>query len=262
MVALGVGDPLSQYIAYFDPCIGDDRTRCLFRATVASILTSGSTACAQIAAHSPECAGPHGAQCGPHFVHNTTTKRSQLSATDLSTALRQCTIAHLQAAPPAELWLVLDGGDRRELQTRQLGYIDQVPLLDGRIGPGYHILTVLVVVSGLRGLLYQTVYSTRQPGFRSESLEIQTALTSHMQQWQDGHLAETGAQLQRRATLETELEVRLHSQHQAKCQPVMVDLTQCAVGVGSDPSPRTDAPRGQQVWQRANLVEAAIRDDP
>jgi hypothetical protein len=313
MDACAAADPLTQYLTHFDPLIGDARTRRLFRATVAGILTCGSTICAQIAAHSPECAGPHGTQRIRRFVHGITTKRSHLAAPDLTAAVRQRTLARLQATPPAELWLVLDGSDLRKPQARALQYLDQVPTLDGRIGPGYHTLTVLAVAPGLRGVLYQTVYSTRQPGFRSESLEIQTALTTvitavaaalpqtrvvwimdreyddiavwrtiwqagqhlvcrvkHRErlvryygrtaQWQEGHLTEAGAALQRRATVDTELEVRLHGQRQAKRQRVTVDLAQCAIAVGYDPRARTEEPSGQQVWQRANLVEAAIRE--
>jgi DDE family transposase len=315
MDAPAPGDPLTQYLAHFDPLIGDARTRRLFGATVTGLLTCGSTICAQIAAHSPQCAGPHGAQRVRRFVHGTTTQRSHLDAPALTAALRQRTLTRLQAAPPDELWLVLDGSDLRKPHARQLEYLDRVPRLDGGIGPGYHTLTVLAVAPGLRGVLYQTVYSTRQPGFRSESLEIQTALStviaavqaalpqtpvvwimdreyddlavwrtiwhagqhvvcrvkhrerlvryySRTAQWQEGHLTEAGAQLRRRATLETELEVRLHGQRQAKRQRVTVDLAQGAVAVGYDPRPRTEEPSGQLVWQRANLVEAAIRDCP
>ena len=157
MHARAAADPLTQYLTHFDPLIGDARTRRLFHATVAGILTAGSTICAQIAAHSSECAGAHGEQRVRRFVHGTTTKRSHLAAPDLTAALRQRTLARLQAAPPAELWLVLDGSDLRKPQARPLEYLDQVPTLDGRIGPGYHTLTVLAVAPGLRGVLYQRV---------------------------------------------------------------------------------------------------------
>jgi len=80
MDACAAADPLTQYLTHFDPLIGDARTRRLFGATVAGLLTCGSTICAQIAAHSPECAGPHGAQRVRRFVHGTTAAHAMPTA--------------------------------------------------------------------------------------------------------------------------------------------------------------------------------------
>lgn len=169
-------DRFSAYLAHFAPLIGDARTRRLFGAVVEGIITSGTTVCAQISAATPETAADPHAQRVRRFVHGLTTKRSQLDAASLLTAVQQRTLSHLQAAPPAELWLILDGSDLRKPHARTLEYLQRVPALGGGTVPGYCTLNVLAVVPGYRGLLYQHVYSSAEPGFRSHSLEIQTAL--------------------------------------------------------------------------------------
>lgn len=171
-------DQFSAYLAHFAPLIGDARTRRLFGAVVEGIVTTGTTLCSRISAATPETATDPSAQRVRRFVHGLTTTRSHLDAAHLLTALQQRTLSHLQADPPAELWLILDGSDLRKPHARSLEYLQRVPALGGGTVPGYCTVNVLAVVPGYRGVLYQHVYSSAEPGFRSHSLEIQTALHS------------------------------------------------------------------------------------
>ncbi len=171
-------DRFSAYVAHFAPLIGDARTRRLFSAVIEGIVTSGTTICAQISAATPETATDPHAQRVRRFVHDLTTKRSHLDAAHLLAAMQQRTLSHLPADPPAELWLIVDGSDLRKPPARTLEYLQRVPALGGGTVPGYCTINVLAVVPGYRGVLYQHVYSSAEPGFRSHSLEIQTAWLS------------------------------------------------------------------------------------
>jgi Transposase DDE domain len=171
-------DRLTPYLASFAPLIGDARTQRLFDAVVEGLLITGTPICSQIAAATPECAADAEGQRVRRFVNGQTTKRSDLDAPHLTAALRERTLAHLQAAPPAEVWLIVDGSDLRKPQAHTMQYLDRVPALKGGTVPGYHTLHVIAVVPGYRGLLYQHVFSTHEPGFRSISREVQTALTT------------------------------------------------------------------------------------
>jgi hypothetical protein len=171
-------DRLTPYLAAFTPLIGDARTRRLFDAVVEGILITGTPICSQIASATPECAADPEGQRVRRFVNGTTTKRSNLDAPHLTATLRDRTLVHLQAAPPAEVWLIVDGSDLRKPQAHTMQYLDRVPALKGGTVPGYHTLEVLAVVPGYRGLLYQHVFSTHEPGFRSISAEVQTALNT------------------------------------------------------------------------------------
>src|SRR3954469_11855617 len=150
-------DRLTPYLASFTPLIGDARTHRLFDAVVEGILITGSPICSQIAAATPECADDPEGQRVRRFVNGKTTKRSALDAPQLTATLRDRTLAHLHAAPPEEVWLIVDGSDLRKPQARTMQYLDRVPALKGGTVPGYHTLEVLAVVPGYRGLLYQHV---------------------------------------------------------------------------------------------------------
>ncbi|MGB9724400.1 MAG: hypothetical protein ACP5OO_08900 [Chloroflexia bacterium] len=52
----------------------------------------------------------------------------------------------------------------------------QVRDSEGKLVPGYCTLTALGITPTRRGVLYQRVYSSKEPGFLSESVEVQKAL--------------------------------------------------------------------------------------
>ena len=136
--------------------MGDARTADTFAAVIEGILTSGSTVCAQIAAHAPALAGDSGPQRVRRFVNGTTVRRSpDLDPDHLLARLRAHTLAQLQAAAPSAVWLVLDGSEARKPYARKLPYLQKVPALDGAYVPGYPTLTVIAVIPGYRGILYQ-----------------------------------------------------------------------------------------------------------
>lgn len=172
-------DPLSRFLDQFDDLIGDARTRTTLTGVVQGILASGTTICGQIAAHAPALQGRYGEERVRRFVKGTSCTRSpDLDAEHLMTRLREHTLAHLQTAAPAEVWLILDGSEARKPHARHLPYLQKVPALEGGTVRGYPTLTVLAVIPGYRGILYQHIYSSRDPAFRSEPLEVQEALTT------------------------------------------------------------------------------------
>jgi hypothetical protein len=190
--------------------------------------------------------------------------------------------------------------------------LQKVRALDGRYVPGYPTMTVIAVTRGYRGVLYQQVFSSKDPAFLSVSLEIQEALTTvgevlkqalpaarvtwimdcgfddiavwrtiwqmgqhlvcrtyHDERlleirragaWRPSTLGEATAQAERRATVETELEVRLRGQPAPKRQRVTVDIGARRVRLGYDPAARTAAPTGQQVYKIAWVAVVKIRD--
>ena len=50
-------DRLTEYLAYYEPLIGDARTKVVFSGVVKGIIGAESLVCARIAVHSPELAG-------------------------------------------------------------------------------------------------------------------------------------------------------------------------------------------------------------
>lgn len=171
--------PLTEYLAMFQPLIGDARTGTTLTAIVQGVLAAGTTVCSQIAAHAPALAGPAGEQRVRRFVKGTATTRSpNLDPEHLLERLREHTLARLQAAAPAEVWVICDGSELRKPYARTLPHLQKVPALDGRLVPGYQTLTVLAVTPGYRGILYQHLFSSHEPGFRSASWEVQQALTT------------------------------------------------------------------------------------
>jgi hypothetical protein len=170
--------PLTTFLEPFTPLIHDQRTHTTFTAIIQGLLTAGTTICAQIAAHAPALAhSQYGERRVRRFVKGQTTQRSpDLDPDHLTATLREQTLARLRAQAPAEVWLILDGSELRKPTAHALPYLDKVPALDGHLVPGYWTLNVIAVVPGYRGVLYQRVYSTHEPGFRSEPWEVQQAL--------------------------------------------------------------------------------------
>src|SRR6476661_932884 len=162
-------DPLTSFLTPFQSLIHDRRTADTFAAVVTGILTAGTTVCAQIAAHSPLfAASPAGEERVRRFVHGTSTTRSpDLDPDHLTTRLREQTLAALRAAAPSEVWVILDGSELRKPYAKELPYLQKVPALDGGLVPGYATMNVIAVIPGYRGILYQRVFSSHEPGFQS-----------------------------------------------------------------------------------------------
>ena len=109
-------DPFTQYLAPFDPLVGDRRTWTTLSETVRGIIGSGSLLCQRIAAQSPILSAvKKGAQPIIRLVSAQTTKRSPtLDATHLTAQLRTTALAHLTEVSGDELGLIADGSDLRK----------------------------------------------------------------------------------------------------------------------------------------------------
>jgi hypothetical protein len=102
------------------------------------------------------------------------TKRSQLDADHVTGVLREVGVANLLDEP--ELALVLDGMELRREGSRQQEYLMRVKALDDRLVNGYRSFNVLGMGKKARGLLYHHLFSSNQPDFLSENVEIQAAM--------------------------------------------------------------------------------------
>ncbi len=173
-------DPCTAYLAHFQSLIGDARTRITFAETVKGIVTAGSLVCQRIAAHSPVLAAiPHGAQRIMRMLTGESTKRSpDLDAAHLTAKLRARAVEHLGSVPADELWLIADGSELRKPHARDMPYLMRVKDLDGGLVNGYRTLNVLGITPNRRGVLYHHLFSSKAPGFVSESREVQLALTT------------------------------------------------------------------------------------
>lgn len=169
---------IAHFAAAFAPLIGDQRTAHTFQAILEGVLAAGSLACAAIAAKSPALAAlQDGAQRVIRFATGESTQRSQVDAPHLVAQLAQRGVDHLTATPPGTaLWLIMDGSDLRKPHSRALPYLQQVRDLAGRLVPGYQTINVLAVTPKCRALLYHRLFSSQQPGHKSEPHEVQCAL--------------------------------------------------------------------------------------
>ena len=173
-------DPCTAYLAHFHGLIGDVRTRSTFTETVKGIVTAGSLVCQRIAAHSPGLAAiTHGAQRIIRMLTGESTKRSpDLDAAHLTAKLRARAVEHLGSVPADELWLIADGSELRKPHARDMPHLMRVKDLDGGLVNGYRTLNVLGITPKRRGVLYHHLFSSKAPGFVSESHEVQHALTT------------------------------------------------------------------------------------
>jgi hypothetical protein len=168
---------LPGYLASFDRLIGDKRTGVTFRETVKGIIGAGSLVCQRIAACSATLSkAKEGGQRVSRMATGESTKRSQIDAESVTTALRERGIAYLLEADTDELWLIGDGSDLRKLYAREMPDLMQVRDLDGKLVPGYRTLNVLGLTPSRRGVLYHRLFSSKEEDFLSESLEVQKAL--------------------------------------------------------------------------------------
>jgi hypothetical protein len=105
------------------------------------------------------------------------TQRSELDAEHLTAVLRQQGVANL--AQSQGLVLVLDGMELRREGASAQEHLMRVKALNGQLVNGYRSFNVLGIgEGGARGLLYHHLFSSEQPGFRSENDEIVRALAA------------------------------------------------------------------------------------
>lgn len=108
---------------------------------------------------------------------NESTQRSEVDAEHLTAVLRERGVTAL--ADSQELVLVLDGMEVRRAGARAQEHLMKVKALNGQFVNGYRSFNVLGIgAEGRRGLLYHHLFSSEQPGFRSENVEIQQALAA------------------------------------------------------------------------------------
>ena len=169
--------PFAQFLASFTSLIGDRRTARTFTAILLGLIAAGSTICERIGSHSPLLApAKRRAQRVIRFCLGSSTHRSHLDADHLTARLRERAVAHLAETASTELWLIADGSDLRKPYARKLPALQKVRALDGHLVPGYATMNVLGLTPGRRGLLYHRLFSSAEPGFKSEPYEIQQAL--------------------------------------------------------------------------------------
>jgi hypothetical protein len=106
-----------------------------------------------------------------------TTQRSELDADSVTGVLREHAAARLSNEP--EVTLILDGMELRREGAQSQEALMRVKALDGRLVNGYRSVNVLGLGEGeARGLLYHRLFSSHEPGFESESREIQQAIAA------------------------------------------------------------------------------------
>lgn len=168
---------LPGYVAFFDRLFGDRRTRTTFAEVLKGIISAGSLVCQRIAQGSPLLsAARDGGQRVSRLARGESTKRSQIDADSLTAVLRERGVAHLAAGDGEELWLVADGSELRKPHAREMPCLMRVQDLDGTLVSGYRTLNVVGLTPARRAILYHRLFSVKEQGFVSESLEVQRAL--------------------------------------------------------------------------------------
>ncbi|MBN1138915.1 MAG: hypothetical protein JXM73_20185, partial [Anaerolineae bacterium] len=99
-----------------------------------------------------------------------------IDATTLTRVLRERGLTHLSEADAEELWLIADGSELRKPYAGEMAELMKVRALDGKLIPGYRTLNVQGITASRRGVLYHRLFSSKEKGFLSESLETQKAL--------------------------------------------------------------------------------------
>jgi hypothetical protein len=109
------------------------------------------------------------------MANGETTQRSALDDLSVTRVLRSQAVAALQEE--AELTLVLDGMELRREGAACQEHLMHVKALDGELVNGYRSLNVLGMgEEEARGLLYHHLFSSKEPSFQSENVEIQRAI--------------------------------------------------------------------------------------
>lgn len=170
-------DLLGEYLRDFGSLIGDQRTGVTFLEIVKGIIGAGSLVCQRIASWSAVLSHARdGAQRVIRLATGKSTKRSHLSAADLTAQLRQRGVTQLSAALADDLWLILDSSDLRKPHAQEMPDLMWVRDLDGRLVPGYRTLNVLGLIPAQRAILYHRLFSSEEKDFVSEPHEVQQAL--------------------------------------------------------------------------------------
>jgi hypothetical protein len=86
------------------------------------------------------------------------------------------------------VWLIADGSDLCKPYAQEMPYLMQVRDKNKKLVPGYRTLTVLAVTPKRRGILYQKVLSSEEPGFVSEPSEVQSMLWRVHEALKDGQV--------------------------------------------------------------------------
>lgn len=168
---------LPGYVAFFDRLFGDRRTRTTFAEVLKGIISAGSLVCQRIAQGSPLLSAAHdGGQRVSRLARGESTKRSQIDAASLTAVLRERGVVHLAEGKSEELWLVADGSELRKPYAREMPCLMRVQDLDGNLVAGYRTLNVVGITPSRRAILYHRLFSAKEEGFTSESLEVQRAL--------------------------------------------------------------------------------------
>ncbi|GHO45591.1 hypothetical protein KSX_88510 [Ktedonospora formicarum] len=116
------------------------------------------------------------------------TKRSELDAEELTARLRQVGVGQLRESKADEVWFIADGSELCKPYAQEMPYLMQVRDQNKKLVPGYRTLTVLAVTPKQRGILYQKVFSSEEPGFVSEPAEVQTMLMTVHEAMKDGQV--------------------------------------------------------------------------
>jgi hypothetical protein len=172
-------DPFQKYLKPFVTLIGDGRTWQALLETVKGIIASGSVIGQRIASSSPELSrSKNGGQRVLRMAKGESTKRSEIDAEHLTAQLRKVGVEQLQESEEEEVWLIADGSNLCKPYAQEMPYLMEVLDENEQVVPGYHTLTVIGVTPKRRGILYQKVLSTEEPGFVSEPAEVQTMLST------------------------------------------------------------------------------------
>jgi hypothetical protein len=172
-------DPFQEYLKPFTSLIGDRRTWQVFLETVKGIIASGSVIGQRIASSSPELSrSKDGGQRVLRMAKGECTKRSEMDAEHVTAQLQQVGVAQLQQSEAEEVWLIADGSNLCKPYAQEMPYLMEVLDEDEQLVPGYRTLTVIGVAPERRGILYQKVLSSEEPGFLSEPAEVQTMLAT------------------------------------------------------------------------------------
>jgi hypothetical protein len=111
------------------------------------------------------------------MLSGETTKRATLDPDDLVARLQALGVERLRGEP--HLWVVLDGSDLRKPHATAMEHLQRVRKADGTgTVPGYATLNALGIAPGKRGLLFHKLFSSTEPGFRSEPTERVAAIAN------------------------------------------------------------------------------------
>lgn len=120
---------LDDYLAAFDPQLGDKRTERTFRGTVRGIIGAESLVCSRIAASPPvlSTGGHIGEQRVRRMARGESTKRSEFDAERLTGKLQERGIEQLW--DKEEVWAIVDPSELRKPYTKEMPALMRVRTL-------------------------------------------------------------------------------------------------------------------------------------